>query len=236
MNINKRKQKTPLSIASTISNFSIFPHMEIQNIKETEAHVQSGAIRVIPEILNIELQNNKKSIDFMFVSFKTNTLMNQEKEFTALTLLAMEDLNRNHARAICLSNGVYPEELILKEIFGSDNKYGIAMVSLSEKFNTKYNSLAVPIKEKIKSLKFLHDHGLKTWVNMEQYPTPNIVEQDIEEILKEIAFVDRIVFGKLRFNFLATHYLEKHPTFFTDTTKKVTRFCKKNKIECFIED
>ena len=48
--------------------------------------------------------------------------------------------------------------------------------------------------------------GVKTWVSMEPYPTPNLVKQDIDSILDRIAFADKIVFGKMNYNSEATKF------------------------------
>ena len=52
------------------------------------------------------------------------------------------------------------------------------------------------------ALKKLHENGLKTWISIEPYPTPNIDETsvDIEDLLKHIGFVDKIVFGRMNYN------------------------------------
>lgn len=40
----------------------------------------------------------------------------------------------------------------------------------------------------------------KTWVSVEPYPTPNIIEQDIRDILDEISFTDKIIFGRTNYS------------------------------------
>jgi hypothetical protein len=39
----------------------------------------------------------------------------------------------------------------------------------------------------------LHDAGCKTWVSIEPYPTPNFIEQDLNDILCAISFCDKII-------------------------------------------
>ena len=73
--------------------------------------------------------------------------------------------------------------------------------------------------------------GAKTWVSIEPYPTPNIIEQDINEILNAVKFVNKIVFGRMNYNSSATGYEE----FYKEQAKKVSEFCLKNGIECYIK-
>jgi hypothetical protein len=40
--------------------------------------------------------------------------------------------------------------------------------------------------------------GFKTWDSIESYPTPNIVSQELKEILDKVSFADKIVFGRLK--------------------------------------
>ena len=47
----------------------------------------------------------------------------------------------------------------------------------------------------------LSDFGLNTWVSIEPYPVPTLDEKstDIEKLLEKVAFVKKIVFGKLNY-------------------------------------
>ena len=65
-----------------------------------------------------------------------------------------------------------------------------------------FNALAEELKDKerIAALRTLHDAGCKTWVSIEPYPTPNFIEQDLNEILEAISFCDKIIFGRLNYN------------------------------------
>ena len=65
---------------------------------------------------------------------------------------------------------------------------------------------SAPYLERIKSLKRLHDAGCKTWVSIEPYPTPNILDQEILPILETISFADKIIFGRLNYNKQVTAY------------------------------
>lgn len=55
----------------------------------------------------------------------------------------------------------------------------------------------VKFKDRIKSLEYIHRKGFKTWVSMEPYPTPNIIEQDLIKILESVSFVDKNCFWQV---------------------------------------
>jgi len=76
---------------------------------------------------------------------------------------------------------------------------------------------------------------MKTWVSMEPYPTPNIIDQDINELLLEMSFVDRIVFGKWNYNSKSTGYFD-HKNFYSTKIKEVIKFGYSNEIEVYIKN
>jgi hypothetical protein len=84
-------------------------------------------------------------------------------------------------------------------------------------------------------LQKLHDASLKTWVSMEPYPTPNVVKQNIREVLEEISFVDKIVFGKWNYSGVTSSFLY-YKDFYNSMTQEVIKFCDKNSIEVHIKD
>ena len=84
------------------------------------------------------------------------------------------------------------------------------------------------------ALKYLHNKGFKTWVSVEPYPTPNIIEQDIKKILKKLVFVDKIIFGRTNYNKNVTSYKE-HKIFYNKQASIVIKFCEKNNIQYHIK-
>lgn len=186
------------------------------------------------ELLEKEIPKYKDNIKYVFLCFATDPFMYQQKEISDLSLKIINRLNKDKLKAVCISKGIYPKELAKKDIYGSKNEYGSTVVSVSESFRKKHEPFAAPVKERIKALKYLHERGLKTWVSMEPYPTPNFVEQDIEEILKEISFVDKIVFGKWNYNSLTGHFRD-YKSFYNRNAYNVIEFCKNNNIECHIK-
>ena len=85
------------------------------------------------------------------------------------------------------------------------------------------------------SNKNLHDHGCKTWVSIEPYPTPNIFKQDLNEILEQISFVDKVIFGKLNYNKEVSKF-KNYKIFYNEQAELVHKFCKINNIQVYIKN
>lgn len=203
----------------------------INNYKEwLKPKIVSNAL----ELLDKEIPKHKKEIKYVYLCFATDPFMYKQKEICDLSLKIIERLNKDCIKSVCISKGVYSDKLVKKEIYGANNEYGSTIVSLSDDFRKKHEPFAAPIKDRIKALKFLHDNGLKTWVSMEPYPTPNFIKQDIDKILDEISFVDKIVFGKWNYNGFVGIFKD-YKAFYNDSAYKVIKFCKKNSIDCHIK-
>lgn len=187
------------------------------------------------ELLEKEIPKYKKNIRYVFMCFATDPFMHGQKEIANLSLKVIRRLNNDNIKAVTISKGVYPKELADVDKYGLKNEYGSTIVSLSESFRKKHEPFAASIKERIRSLKYLHNKGLKTWVSMEPYPTPNFIEQNIQEILKEISFVDKIVFGKWNYNGM-TSYFRDYKNFYNESACEVIKFCEQRGIECHIKD
>jgi len=71
-------------------------------------------------------------------------------------------------------------------------------------------------------------------VSIEPYPTPNIIEQNIMDILEKISFTNKIIFGRTNYSKLISAYKE-HRLFYNQEAKKVIQYCKKNKIDFHIK-
>lgn len=152
------------------------------------------------ELLDTEIPKYKNQIKVVHLCFTTDPFMYGQKEIADLSLKIIEKLNKNNIKCMVLTKGIYPKQLADVDKYGRENEYGITMVSLSKKFKDSFEPGAAPYGERIKALKHLHEQGLKTWISMEPYPTPNLVPQNLLEILDKISFVDKIIFGKLNYN------------------------------------
>ena len=82
-------------------------------------------------------------------------------------------------------------------------------------------------------MKYLSDNGLKTWVSIEPYPTPSLVEQDLLEILQAVSFTDKIIFGKVNYNVKTS--FKDNEEFYEDCAEMVKNFCTANDIQYHIK-
>lgn len=182
-------------------------------------------------LLEEELPKYRNKIKTLHLCFTTDPFMYGHKEIVDLSLNVLKKANDYGVRCSVLTKGVLPEEL---SILSKENEYGITIVSLSEEFRKQYEPGAANIDNRIKSLKRLHDLGFKTWVSIEPYPTPNIISQDLNEILKQVSFADKIIFGRLHYNKIVSEYKE-HKTFYNNCAETVKEFCSKNDIAYHIK-
>jgi len=181
------------------------------------------------ELLDKEIPKLKDKIKVVHLCFTTDPFMYKQKEISDLTLKIIKRLNDDNIKCTVLTKGIYPKELVDIEKYGKNNEYAITLVSLDDGFKRRFEPGAAPYEDRVKSLKYLHDHGLKTWISMEPYPTPNLVEQDLKKVLAKINFVDKIIFGKLNYNVKVTEF-QDNKDFYDDCAKIVINFCEKNNI------
>ena len=90
--------------------------------------------------------------------------------------------------------------------------------------------------DRLKALKKLHEKDCKTWVSIEPYPTPNLIDQDLKEILKAVSFVDKIIFGRTNYCKDVTSGYPEHKKFYNERAKEVIDFCTKKGIAYHIKD
>ncbi len=186
------------------------------------------------ELLDKEIPKLKNKIKVVHLCFTTDPFMYEQPEITELTLKIIEKLNNNGIRCTVLTKGTFPKDLVDTEKYGLNNEYAITLVSLDKGFKNIFEPGAAPYEKRIKSLKYLHDKGLKTWVSMEPYPTPNLVKQDLNKILNKIDFVDKIVFGKLNYNVKVSEF-QDNKNFYNEQAKIVVEFCENRKIDYHIK-
>ena len=83
-------------------------------------------------------------------------------------------------------------------------------------------------------MKALSKKGCKTWVSVEPYPTPNIITQNLSNILDAVSFTDRIIFGRLHYNKVVSEY-KQHKEFYNQCAEQVIQFCKDHQIDYHIK-
>lgn len=184
------------------------------------------------ELLDKEIPKLKGKIKSVFLCFSTDPFMYGYPEVAEMSLQAIKKLN--DAGIVCkvLTKGVLPTKL---GFLVKANELGISLVSLDEDFRQKYEPNTVDYQSRILALRTLHNFGCKTWVSMEPYPTPNIIDQAHWKIIEEVRFVDKIVFGKLNYNKAVTEYLRTDKNFYNEVAREVKNLCKLHGIECRIK-
>jgi DNA repair photolyase len=185
------------------------------------------------EILEKEIPMYKSKIKTLHLCFTTDPFMYNQDEIINASIEILNMIAYHDIKASILSKGIYPWERLshLPKSFS----FGITLISLDENFRNKMEPGSAPYLDRIKSLKEMKKLGFETWVSIEPYPTPNIFQQDFTEILESVSFVDKIIFGKINYNKLATSYKEKIK-FFNDLAYETIDFCKKHNILYHIKD
>jgi DNA repair photolyase len=186
------------------------------------------------ELLDKEIPKYKDKIKYVHMCFSTDPFMYKQDEVGDLSLKIIDRLNSNKIRCTVLTKGVFPRELGGRNGSSKDNEYGITLVSLNEKFRKEYEPYSAMFKDRVASLKYLHDKGFKTWVSMEPYPTPNIIKQDLNQILEAVSFVDRIIFGRLNYNVKSSEF-KYMKEYYNSNAGSIIKFCKKNGMDYHIK-
>lgn len=184
------------------------------------------------ELLDKEIPRLKHKIKSVHLCFTTDPFMYGYDEIKTMSIAAIKKLNAADIKCSVLTKGVLPEEL---SALSNMNEYGITLVSLDERFRQTYEPQTASFEDRINALKKLHDLGCKTWVSIEPYPTPNILEQDIDVILEKIGFCDKIIFGRLHYNKKVSEY-RAFAQFYNETAKRVIRFCEERSINYHIKN
>lgn len=184
------------------------------------------------ELLQKEIPKHRDKIKFVHLCFSTDPFMCGYQEISDLSLNLIGLLNKAGIKCTALTKGILP--IGLSELSKS-NEFGITLISLNEAYRKEYEPFSAPYEERIDSLYRLHKNGIKTWVSIEPYPTPNIIDQNFKKILESVAFVDKIIFGRLNYNAQVSRYLDKNG-FYNHLSSQVIEFCKANNKDCHIKE
>jgi len=218
-------------------------------VKDYEDWRKPRVVENALELLEKEISKYKNKINFVHLCFMSDPFMydyerqNLVPEIKEMTLKIIEKLNKEGIKVTTLTKGTYPDELLDSKRFSRKNEYGITLVSLNRNFKNEFEPFSAPYEARINSLKRLSDNGLKTWVSMEPYPTPQLDNQagNIKTILETISFVDKIIFGKLNYRRLTEHNTsyskiwKNNNDFYKSMAERIINFCEKNKITYHIK-
>ncbi|MCX7714116.1 MAG: radical SAM protein [Clostridia bacterium] len=184
------------------------------------------------EILDKEIPRLKSRINSVHLCFTTDPFMYGYEEIKNMSLAAIRKLNDAGIKCTVLTKGLLPSELVT---FSKENEYGITLISLNEGYRKRIEPGAASYKDRLEALRYLHDQGCKTWVSIEPYPTPNLIEQDLNDILEVIAFTDKIIFGRTNYSKEITSY-QNHRAFYNEQAEKVINFCTIHSIQYHIKE
>jgi DNA repair photolyase len=201
-------------------------------IKTYEDWISPKLVKNSLELLDVELPRLKNKIDSIHLCFTTDPFMYNINEVVDMSFKIIKKINDFGIKCSVLTKGVLPVEL---SNFSNLNSYGITLISLDENFRNKMEPYSAPYMARIESLRKLTDKGFNTWVSIEPYPTPNIIDQDILKILGAVDFVDKIIFGKLNYNKMVSEH-ENSKAFFNKTARTVINFCKSRNIKYHIKN
>ena len=200
-------------------------------VKTYEEWIRPKIVANTLELLDKEIPRLKNKIKCVQLCFTTDPFMYGYEEISNLSLSAIEKLNSAGIRCSVLTKGRLPRELAS---LSKNNEYGITLVSLDEQYRQKMEPGSAPYQARIESLEFLHEQGYKTWVSIEPYPTPNLIKQELTEILDAIRFADKVIFGRTNYNRAVSSY-PSCKNFYNDCAEQVVKFCEDNGIRYHIK-
>jgi len=152
-------------------------------------------------------------------------------DIAEMSLTAIRRLNDAGIPCVVLTKGLLPHDLTEQP---KVNSYGITLISLDERYRMEAEPGAAPLAERIGALKGLHEDGNATWVSMEPYLTPSVIDQDILEVLESVSFVDRIVFGRTCYNRFVSSF-PNAKAWYADQARTVMAWCAQRGIDCHIK-
>lgn len=173
------------------------------------------------QLLDKEIPRLKDKIESVQMCFSTDPFMYGYDEVAQMSIAAIRKLNAAGIKCTVLTKGILPIELAE---LSPDNEYGITLISLDEAYREKMEPYAAPFNERLAAMKALHDRGCKTWVSVEPYPTPNLIQQDLQKLLEALDFTDRIIFGRTNYSKEVSEYAQ-HKQFYNNCAQQVIKFC-----------
>ncbi|WP_027209122.1 radical SAM protein [Butyrivibrio hungatei] len=202
-------------------------------IKTYEEWIKPYLVSNTLEILDKEIPRLKDKIMSVHLSFSTDPFMMGYPEIEKMSIAVIKKLNAAGIKCTVLTKGILP---ITLADFSKENEYGITLISLDEEYRKKMEPGSASYVERLVALKKLHDKGCKTWVSIEPYPTPNLIDQDLKKILKAVRFVDKIIFGRTNYCKDVTSGYPEHKKFYNERAKEVIDFCNEKGIAFHIKN
>ena len=183
------------------------------------------------DILKKEIPKLKSQIKSVHLCFTSDPFMYGYAEIEEMSLAAISLLNDSGIKCNVLTKGLLPESL---GKLSKENRYGITLISLNEDYRKIMEPGAAPYADRVEALRKLRDQGFETWVSIEPYPTPNLIDQDIYSILESISFTSKIIFGRTNYSKEVSSF-KMHKEFYSIQARKVIEFCNDNGIQYHIK-
>lgn len=201
-------------------------------VKTYEDWLEPKLVSNTLELLEREIPRLKKKIQSVQLCFTTDPFMYGYPEVEQMSIAAIKKLNSAGIKCTTLTKGITPASVAE---LSKENEYGITLISLDEKYREKMEPGAAPYKDRLAALRALHDVGCKTWISMEPYPTPNLIEQNLGELLEAVSFADKIIFGRTNYSKEVSSY-KGHKDFYNKLAAEVIDFCEKRGIQYHIKE
>ena len=201
-------------------------------IKSYEQWIEPVLVSNTLELLDKEIPRLKDKIQSVHLCFTTDPFMHGYPEISEMSIAAIKKLNAAGIKCTALTKGILPIELA---DLSKDNEYGITFVSLNEEYRAKMEPGAAPYAERLAALRALHDAGCRTWVSMEPYPTPNLIDQNLHDLLEAVSFVDKIIFGRTNYSTEVSSYKE-HRAYYNKLAAEVVSFCEERGMQYHIKE
>lgn len=183
------------------------------------------------ELLDKEIPRLKSKIQSVHLCFTTDPFMYEYEEIEQMSISVIKKLNVSGIKCTVLTKGLLPQKLAS---LSKRNEYGITIISLDENYRERIEPGAASYKDRLQALKYLHERGCTTWVSIEPYPTPNLIKQDLKELLESIAFTDKIIFGRTNYSKKISSY-KSHKDFYNEQAEIVINYCKERNIDYHIK-
>lgn len=201
-------------------------------IKGYEDWLEPRLVSNTLELLDQEIPRLRNKIQSVELCFTTDPFMRGYPEIAEMSIAAIRKLNTAGIKCSILTKGILPAELVE---LSRENEYGITLVSLDENFRARMEPGAAAYADRLAALRAIHDAGCNTWISIEPYPTPNLVEQDINGLLDAVSFADKIIFGRTNYSKAVSAYAE-HRAFYNEQAQFVIAFCEEHGIAYHIKE
>lgn len=201
-------------------------------IKSYEQWIEPILVSNTLELLEREIPRLKDKIQSVHLCFTTDPFMHGYPEISDMSIAAIRKLNAAGIKCTVLTKGILP--IALADL-SKENEYGITLISLNEEYRAKMEPGAAPYAQRLAALRALHDEGCKTWISIEPYPTPNLIEQNLQHLLEAVSFVDKIIFGRTNYSTEVSSYKE-HKAYYNQLAAEVIGFCEEHGIRYHIKE